>query len=170
MSIFTLVQFVLVPQSRVRLFPYELYQTYLAEGVGVGKQQKQIGGNVWMVICVCVCVCETIPWGSLSAHTDSVPSPAVPPDPHILTVAFLRSGAWRQPCSAPAPIAKHKRGSGGISLLCETNRPSKQNMTPWTWMQNCPKGCAHIFFVQYCVLIQILQFWDLNSQCLLFLL
>lgn len=55
-SIFTLVQFVLVPQSRVRLFPYELYQTYLAEGVGVGKQQKQIGGNVWMVICVCVCV------------------------------------------------------------------------------------------------------------------
>lgn len=53
-SIFTLVQFVLVPQSRVRLFPYELYQTYLAEGVGVGKQQQQIGGNVWMVICVCV--------------------------------------------------------------------------------------------------------------------
>lgn len=74
---------------------------------------------------MCVCVWETIPWGSLSAHTDSVPSPAVSPDPHILTVAFLHSGAWRQPCSAPAPIAKHRRGSGGISLLCETNRPSK---------------------------------------------
>lgn len=61
-----LVWLVFVMGSRVRLFPYALCQTCLAKSVGVGKQQQQIGGNVWMVIraCVGIFACETIPRGT----------------------------------------------------------------------------------------------------------
>lgn len=67
--------------NRVWLFPYALCQTCLARGVGVGKQQQQIGGNGY--ICVYM-------WGwnntlrLSSDHTDSLPTPAVPPDIYIL--------------------------------------------------------------------------------------
>jgi len=125
-SILTLEEFVFVLGNRLRLFWYVLFQMYFATIVDVGMQEQQIGGNVWMLICVWtwICVRNIIPRLS-SDHTDSLPSPAVPPDTHILTTTFLHSEAWWWPCCTPAPIAKRWRGSGGTPLLWETNRPSK---------------------------------------------
>lgn len=80
-----------------------------AKGVGVGKQQQQIEGNVWMVIYVCVCV-YIYTWTNTprlsSDHTDSLPSPAVPPDTHIFTAAFLHSEARRRPQQHARPNSK----------------------------------------------------------------
>lgn len=103
-----------------------------------------------------------------SAHTDSVPSPAVPPDSHILTATFLQSGAWRQPCRMPAPIAKHRRGGQSTHHYAETNRPSNKTRHPQHgfWMLNCPTGnwTHFILFLQCDGLTQILLVSDFQNK------